>query len=286
MPFTHLISVAALQAHLHHPDWVIVDCRFSLADTEAGRRAYQSGHIPGAWYAHLDEDLSGLVIKGKTGRHPLPGPASLQARFSAWGIGAHTQVVAYDDLGGAMAARLWWLLRWLGHEAVAVLNGGFPAWLSETGERSTALPTAREGGFTPRLNPDMARDSHFVEQHLQDPAFLLVDSRAPERYRGEVEPIDPVAGHIPGAVNLFHATNIGPDGLFLPEEVLRQKFEALLQEREAAQTVFYCGSGVTAAHNLLAMEVAGIEGASIYPGSWSEWIADPSRPVARGEIKS
>jgi thiosulfate/3-mercaptopyruvate sulfurtransferase len=285
MPFTHLISVAALQAHLNHPDWVVVDCRFSLADTEAGRRAYRSGHIPGAWYAHLDEDLSGPIVKGKTGRHPLPDPAFVQGRFSDWGIGAHTQVVAYDDLGGAMAARLWWLLRWLGHEAVAVLNGGFQAWVSEHGECSTALPSTREGGFAPHLNPDMARDSRFIEQHLQDPTFLLVDSRAPERYRGDVEPIDPVAGHIPGAVNLFHATNIGPDGLFLPEAALRQKFEALLQGHEAEKTVFYCGSGVTAAHNLLAMEVAGIKGASLYPGSWSEWIADPSRPVARGETK-
>lgn len=280
MPFTHLISVAALQAHITHPDWVVVDCRFSLADPEAGRRSYQSGHIPGAWYAHLNEDLSGPIVKGKTGRHPLPEPASLQARFSSWGISAHTQVVAYDDLGGAMAARLWWLLRWLGHEAVAVLNGGFQAWVSEKGESSTALPTAREGEFVPHPNPDMARDIHFIRQHLQDPALLLVDSRAPERYRGEVEPIDPVAGHIPGAVNLFHASNIGTDGLFLPEETLRQKFEMLLQGHAAEDTVFYCGSGVTAAHNLLAMEVAGIKGARIYPGSWSEWIADPSSEVS------
>ncbi|MBK8880202.1 MAG: sulfurtransferase [Haliscomenobacter sp.] len=286
MTHTLLIEPSELKAFLGNPDWVIIDCRFQLSDTEAGRKAYLEGHIPGAYYAHLDEDLSGKVEKGKTGRHPLPEIEAITAVFSGWGISAQTQVVAYDDMGGAMAARVWSLLRWLGHEAVAVLNGGWPRWAASGGASSTAIPELKKGDFIPRLNPDIWVDAHGVERVLSDPEYLIIDSRAPERYRGEVEPIDPVAGHIPGAANVAHFSNVGPDGAFLPPKALREKFSALLGGREPGHCIFYCGSGVTAAHNAMAMEWAGLPGAKIYAGSWSEWITDPDRGVETGDPRS
>lgn len=282
MHYTTLISVAELQACLSASNLVLVDCRFSLADTEAGRKAYQSGHIPGAWYAHLDEQLSGVVVKGQTGRHPLPDVEALQHVFSKWSIDAHTQVVVYDDLSGAMAARLWWLLRWMGHEKVAVLDGGWPKWVAAGGVVSIEQPVENPAVFKPVIQPAQWVQAGFVETILHQPEYLLVDSRAPERYRGEVEPIDPVAGHIPGAINLPHFSNIGPDGCFLDKTTLRQKLEAILDEHTPEHTIFYCGSGVTAAHNVLAMEHAGFPGSKIYAGSWSEWITDASHPVAKG----
>ena len=278
--YSILLSPAILKAHLDDPDWVVVDCRFSLSDTDAGRRAYAAGHIPGAWYAHLDEDLSGEVVKGQTGRHPLPEIDQIAATFSRWGIGPGVQVVAYDDMGGAMAARLWWLLHWLGHDAVAVLDGGWPGWIQSEYPVSLDLPQRAPREFRPDPRPEAWADAGLVDLVRQDPEYVVVDSRAPERYRGEVEPIDPVAGHIPGAVNLPHFSNVGPDGRFLPREVLFERFVDMLKGRDPSHVIFYCGSGVTAAHNLLAMEHAGLAGGKIYPGSWSEWITDPDHQVA------
>jgi len=279
---TLLISSEELKNHYTDPNWVVVDCRFSLADTEAGRRAYSQAHIPSARYAHLDEQLSGTVVPGKTGRHPLPAVRDLEALFSAWGIGAQTQVVAYDDMGGAMAARLWWLLRWLGHDAVAVLDGGYPDWVARGLPTEATAPTPHPARFEAQLQAQCWMNSADVRAVLGHPEYLVVDSRAPERFRGEVEPIDPVAGHIPGAANLPHFSNIGADGHFLPIPLLQQKLEALLAGRHPERTIFYCGSGVTAAHNVLAMEIAGLHGAKIYAGSWSEWITNPANPVEQG----
>ena len=275
--FTTLISppeLFTLQANV-----VIVDCRFSLADTNYGRKAYAAGHIPRAVYAHLDEDLSGPIIHGKTSRHPLPDVNDFSAKLSAWGVDNDTQVVAYDDAGGAIAARLWWMLRWLGHDAVAVLNGGIQAWEANY-PLSQGVPSVVPATFTPRLRPELLVNVETVAQaHAET---LLIDSRTPERYRGEAEPIDPIAGHIPGAVNAPHPTTIGDDGDYLSPTTLRAHFETLLGDTSPIQAVFYCGSGVTAARNLLAMAYAGLGDGKLYAGSWSEWITDPSRPVATG----
>ncbi len=281
--YTTLIDAATLARHLDDPGWVIVDCRFSLADTEAGRRAYGEAHIPGAVYAHLDEDLSGPVIPGKTGRHPLPPVDVVAARFSRWGIGPGVQVVAYDDLSGAIAARLWWLLRWLGHDAVAVLDGGWPAWLAGGFPATGEAPAPRRRSFAPQPRPGLLVDAAFVETVRRDAAHRVVDSRTPERYRGEEEPIDPVAGHIPGAVNAPHPENVDAEGAWRSPEQLRVRFEAVLGDVPPTQTVFYCGSGVTACRNILAMEHAGLKDAKLYAGSWSEWIADGEREVEKGD---
>lgn len=284
MKYTTVLSTETLAAHLGQPDWVIVDCRFRLNDPEEGLRAYREAHLPGALYAHLGEHLSGPVIPGQTGRHPLPRVEDLVRLFSEWGIGPGIQVVAYDDMGGGMAAaRLWWLLRWLGHEAVAVLDGGIGQWQSEGRPLTAEISTPKPAVFTPQLREDLAVDASAVDRLRLMPDHLIVDSRAPERYRGEVEPIDPVAGHIPGAVNLPHMEQVGPDGKFLPPAQLQEKFNRLLKGKKPEHTVFYCGSGVTGAHNVLAMEYAGLEGGKLYPGSWSEWITDPSRPVEKGK---
>lgn len=283
MSYETLIDTQTLYDHLHDPNWVVVDCRFNLADPEAGRRAYHEGHIPGARYAHLDEDLSGPVTP-MSGRHPLPDPERLVQTLGDWGINNVTQVVAYDDAGGAIAARLWWLLRWLGHRACAVLDGGLPAW------RGQDLPLSRE---TPAPHPTVFSVLHEDALSWVDSDYLLadrvtgdsliIDARAPARYRGEQEPIDAVAGHIPGAVNLPLEGNLDSDGRFIDPLALRERFAAVLGERSAASVVHMCGSGVTACHNLLAMETAGLAGSRLYAGSWSEWIRDPSRSVAAGE---
>ena len=275
-----LIDAATLHAHLDDPHWVVVDCRFSLMDTEAGRRAYQDSHLPGARYAHLDEDLSSPITP-TTGRHPLPDPARLAHKLGEWGIGPETQVVAYDDLGGMLAAaRLWWLLRWLGHEAVTVLDGGFPVWRGAGLPLTAASPTAQPTVFHGRPDNQLWLTTEHV-QMLPAEAVLL-DARAAARFRGEMEPIDPVAGHIPGAVNLPTEGNLTADGRFLPRAELRARFAATLGERSPTTVVHSCGSGVTACHNLLAMEVAGLRGSRLYAGSWSEWIRDPGRPMATG----
>ena len=277
--FNTIISAAELSAHLADADanWRIIDCRHDLSDTEAGRRAYQAGHIPGAVFAHLDEDLSGPIIPGTTGRHPLPCVTAMEQQFGKWGIGTDTQVVVYDDKRGAIASRLWWMLRYLGHSAVAVLDGGLAAWLAQGGNLSTAISKPTPTDFQTDVQTDWVRDAAAVEESQSDTTQTIVDSRGAARYRGEVEPIDPVAGHIPGAISMPFAENWQEDGLLKSSEVLRERFADLPR---AGQVTFYCGSGVTACHNLLAYAHAGLGNANLYPGSWSEWITDSGRGVA------
>ena len=279
MPYSTLVSTRELARHLGDPGWVIVDCRHELADPDAGERAYRAGHLPGAVFLHLDRDLSGTK-NGRNGRHPLPEIAVLATTLGRAGIGASTQVVAYDQNSGAWAARLWWLLHWLGHEAAAVLDGGFDRWFAEGRPLSSETPAARPARFVAK-EPGPTASASEILRHLDDGELFVLDARAAERYRGEVEPIDPVAGHIPGARNRFHAQNLSAQGIFKPAELLRAEFEALLGDVPPAAVVHQCGSGVTSCHNALAMAVAGMPGSRLYPGSWSEWAADPSRPIAR-----
>ncbi len=285
MPTT-LIEPAALAAHLADPDWAIVDCRFDLARPEWGALAWAAGHIPNALYAHLDRDLSG-PRSALTGRHPLPEIAALSATFGRWGIDKEVQVVAYDQGAGAYAARLWWLLRWLGHQQVAVLDGGFAAWeraglALETAatvrapRRFTAAPAAGLVVTTAALAPAVAAGA------LTRGELTLVDARSADRFAGQNETLDPVAGHIPGARNHPFSGNLDAHGRFLSAPELRRCWADTLRERPAATLIAMCGSGVTACHNLLALEAAGLAGARLYAGSWSEWIRDPARPVARG----
>lgn len=279
---TTLVDVAELEAHLFDHDWCVVDCRHDLTDPASGWKAYQAGHIPGATFASLEEDLSGHRT-GRNGRHPLPSREDLAAIFGDWGIGNETQIVAYDAQGGQFAARLWWLARWLGHEKVAVLDGGWQQWLAKTHWSSTELPERMPAVFEVRPPRVSVADADEVLAASADPTRLIVDARAPERYAGRVEPIDPVAGHIPGAVNRYWQDNLlcGPDGGFKSPRQLRDEFEVLLAGRASSRLIVYCGSGVSACHHLLAMQIAGFPDARLYAGSWSEWIADPSRPVAK-----
>jgi thiosulfate/3-mercaptopyruvate sulfurtransferase len=288
MAFNTLIDAHALFELSTSPDpnLVVLDCRFDLGDPQAGRRAYLNGHIPGAHFADLNTDLAS-AIGPETGRHPLPDPQAFAANLAAWGVHAASQVVVYDEVNGSFAARAWWLLRWVGHPTVAVLDGGFKAWLAAGG--STAA--GEEGRAPHSLDPSPAParvdggavvDAAQVLSLLRDPKRLLVDARAAERYAGSVEPIDAVAGHVAGAVNHPFAANLAADGRFLPPEQLRQRWAAELGGRSPADVVAMCGSGVTACHNLLSLEVAGLHGAKLYAGSWSEWIRDPNRPIATG----
>lgn len=277
--FTDLISTARLAEFLGRNGWIVVDCRFDLGASEKGLQAFRTSHVPGAVYAHLDRDLSGAV-GGNTGRHPLPDVERFRLWLGRQGIGNDSQVVAYDDTGGSMASRLWWLLRWLRHERVAVLDGGWQAWtkagLPVTAQSLLPQPTQFNAA------PDMSGIATTRALLLPEPRRLVVDVRAAERFRGEREPIDPVAGHIPGAVNLPLQRHLAPDGRFLPPAGLRTLYAPLVAGRKPADLVFMCGSGVTACHGILAMQRAGLPGARLYAGSWSEWICDPARPIARG----
>ncbi|HUH95067.1 MAG TPA: sulfurtransferase [Casimicrobiaceae bacterium] len=280
MSHSTLISTDALASHLHDPAFVVIDCRHELADPDAGERAYRAGHVPGARFMHIDRDLSGEKT-GRNGRHPLPGVGALVSTFGRAGIDATRQVVAYDQNSGAWAARLWWLLRWLGHDAVAVLDGGFDRWRAEGRPVTADVRQARPARFLTKP-PAATASADEIMRHLSDGALLVLDARAEERYRGDVEPIDPVAGHIPAARNRPYSRNLAPDGRFKTPDELRAEFAALLRETPPAAVVHQCGSGVTACHNALAMAIAGLPGSRLYPGSWSEWVADPGRPVARG----
>lgn len=282
MIYTTLITTADLAAHLKNPDWAVFDARFWLADAERGRRDYEHSHLPGAIYAHLNDDLSGPVIPGQTGRHPLPDIDAIARFFAQHGVDDRVQVVAYDDAGGMMAVRVWWLLRWLGHTAVAVLDGGWPKWLAEARPVTDRVQHRAPRAFTPRVQPDWWWTTEEVAQRARDSAYKILDARNADRYRGENETIDPVAGHIPGAISAPYADNLNPDGTFKPIEALRARFESLLGQTPAERTACYCGSGVSAAHNILAMEHAGLGIARLYAGSWSEWIVDPARPIATG----
>ena len=284
MIYTTLISVPELKPSIDDPNWVIIDCRFSLDDPEYGRQKYIDAHIPGAVYAHLEEDLSSPVIEGVTGRHPLPSSEAFADKLGDWGINSSSKVISYDDAWGSMAAaRLWWLMRWLGHYAVAVLDGGWQSWLN-AGEPVRSGEESRSSSmFIPRIKQRRLIETSEILARLQDPEFRLLDSRDEARYRGEVEPIDPVAGHIPGALSFPHQNVLDEQGKFLPPEVLRQLFQPLLGDIPAKNTAFYCGSGVTSAQNVLALAHSGLGDARLYTGSWSEWITDPERPIATSD---
>ncbi|MCC4117013.1 sulfurtransferase [Aromatoleum toluclasticum] len=278
--YSTLISAHELAQHLDDPDWVIFDCRHDLANRDFGRDVYARAHIPGARFLHIDEDLSS-PLTGTNGRHPLPDPEAFAQRLARAGVGNETQVIAYDDAGGMFAARLWWMMRWIGHHCAAVLDGGLVAWL-EAGQALTAkVPEPAPANFRVSLRPEVV-DAAWVLGHLRNPEMLLVDARSPDRYRGENETLDPVGGHIPGAINRFFRDNLDGRGHFKQASILREEFGALLKGGDAHRVVHQCGSGVTACHNLLAMESAGLTGSRLYAGSWSEWCADPARPVATG----
>jgi thiosulfate/3-mercaptopyruvate sulfurtransferase len=283
MVYQTLINAAELVQKLAAPDWAIIDCRFSLDAPERGHQDYLQAHIPGAIYAHLNEDLSGDIVPGKTGRHPLPAPETFARVVSNWGIDAQVQVVAYDANGGSMAAaRLWWMLRWMGHEAVAVLDGGWQHWQQAGYPVATGMERRAARPFTPQVRSEFVVTADDVLARLHDPNFCLVDVRSRERYRGEQEPIDPVAGHIPGAINAPFAETLDAAGSFLPPEALRTYFQRLLRNTPPERAIFSCGSGVTSAHTLLALAHAGLGDGRLYAGSWSEWITDPNRPIAKG----
>jgi thiosulfate/3-mercaptopyruvate sulfurtransferase len=281
MTYTTIVSSQTLLQHLNNSDWIIVDCRFSLADTAAGAKSYRHGHIPNARYAHLDKDLSS-AITDFTGRHPLPNFALLAKKLGDWGVTNSSQVIAYDDAGGAFAGRLWWLLRSMGHDKVAVLDGGIKLWQKQGLPVTTTLPRVKSATFRPYFNEAAWLNAVQVQNDLARKAICLIDARTPERYRGEQEPIDPVAGHIPYALNRAFQLNLDSNGLFLSAEQLREQFKQLIGTCAPEQVVHYCGSGVTACHNLLAMEHVGLTGSKLYAGSWSEWIRNKNRAVAKG----
>lgn len=278
--FELLIGVHDLAPHLSDSGWCVFDCRHDLTNRDFGRRVYAEAHLPGATFLHLDQDLSGPMT-GMNGRHPLPDPEQLARRLAACGVNNNTQIVAYDDAGGMFAARLWWLARWLGHNRVAVLDGGLQAWSAAGQPLTSAVTQPQAGNFRPALTP-LWVDAAYVEAHLEHPEMTLIDARSPDRFRGENETLDPVGGHIPGALNRFFKDNLGTDGRFKAPSRLRDEFTPLLHGRPATEVVQQCGSGVTACHNVLAMELAGLNGSRLYAGSWSEWCANPSRPVATG----
>ena len=276
--FCTLVDVPTLLSESNNPDWLVVDVRHQLADPSAGERAYGESHLPGAAFLHLDRDLSGPV-NGRNGRHPLPDPAQLAECFGRLGIIPATQVVVYDDAGGMMAGRLWWLLRWLGHDRVALLDGGFPAWRAAGHPLSQEVRSRTAVRFEARPRPRLRVDVAEVLANLDHPEFLVLDARSPDRFRGENETMDPVGGHIPGARNRFLKDNLEADGRMKSVAELRAGFAAVLGSTPPDQVVHQCGSGVSACLNMIAMEHAGLHGSRLYAGSWSEWCADPARPM-------
>lgn len=282
MPYTTILGASTLRTHLTDPDWVVFDLRHDLADPDAGQAAYEASHIPGARFLHLDRDLSAPKT-GRNGRHPLPSPEAFAALLADHGVGPTTQIVAYDAHGGMYASRLWWMARWIGHEAAAVLDGGVLAWLKNGGELDAQPPMPRPLGNLRAKDPLV--EKVVVEQvvdNLRTGERLVVDARSADRFRGENETLDPVGGHIPGAVNRFFKDNLTEDGAFKGAQSLRVEWGAVLEGRDPKRLILHCGSGVSACHNLLGLEIAGLGGAGLYAGSWSEWCADPARPVAVG----
>ncbi|MFJ4113608.1 sulfurtransferase [Pseudomonas sp. NPDC089758] len=284
MPLAQLITPQQLAERLGSPKLVILDCRFALDDADYGQRSYAEGHIAGAHFADLERDLSGPVIKGQTGRHPLPDPQRLVERLREWGLDNDSEVVLYDDGPGAFAARAWWLLAWLGKRTgVAILDGGLKAWHAAGQPLSLDAPARYEGTFSGKPDTKLLIDAEHVVTELASPELTLIDARALPRFRGDVEPIDPVAGHIPGAQCAAFTDNLNEEGRFLAPEQLRQRFAEKLGGRSAERLVAYCGSGVTACHNLFALALAGYPLGRLYAGSWSEWINDPAHQVATGD---
>ena len=274
-----LVSPKALAAHANDPDWVVFDCRHDLMNAGKGERMYREGHIPGAFFANLDTDLSGEK-SGVNGRHPLPSPAQVSAFLARHGVTERSTVVAYDDVGGQFAARLWWLCRWVGLRNASLLDGGVQNWLASGYQLEITVPQPRPAPFTGHADALMVVSVDELVPRINKPGLTLIDARAPERYRGDVEPIDPVAGHIPGAANRFYKENLNADLTMKSPEVLRHAFANLVEA--GSEVVHQCGSGVTACANIFAMEYAGLTGSRLYAGSWSEWIADPSRPMVVG----
>lgn len=284
MPIAQLITPQQLAARLEQPGLVVLDCRFALEDPDYGQRSYAEGHIAGAHFADLERDLSGRVVKGVTGRHPLPEPGRLLERLQHWGINADSEVVLYDDGPGAFAARAWWLLAWLGKRSgVAILDGGLKAWHAAGLPLSLDAPQNAPGHLHGKPDAQLVVTARQLQERLGEPQLTLLDARALPRFRGEVEPIDPVAGHIPGAQCAAFTDNLGADGRFLPADTLKQRFAEKLGGRPVESLVAYCGSGVTACHNLFALCLAGYPLAPLYAGSWSEWITDAQRPLAKGD---
>ena len=277
-----LVTTRTMAAHLADPLWLVVDCRFSLDDKARGERDYRVAHVPGAVYANVERELSSPAVAGKTGRHPLPDIDYLADLLGSWGVDDGVTVVAYDDAGGSMASRLWWLLRYLGHDDVAVLNGGWATWLAR-GCPVSQEPALRESRrFVARPRPWMVVGAPEVERLAHGPRFCLLDARSAERYRGEGETIDPVAGHIPDARSAPWLENLRPNGTLKAAARLRSRYEELLGDAPASRAIVYCGSGITATHDVLAMCRAGFDEPRLFAGSWSEWITEPSRPVAVG----
>jgi thiosulfate/3-mercaptopyruvate sulfurtransferase len=284
--YTTLIAAQELAAHVDDKNWIVLDCRHDLMDHAAGRKAYDAGHLPHAQFADMEHAVSGEKRGADgvfRGRHPLPDMDAFVAQLRAWGVDDDTQVVAYDGHGGMFAARVWWMLRWLGHDAVAVLDGGYAKWTAESRPVSTDVPSVEPARFeVSRVMPTVSATG--IAASLPRHTLLLIDARAAERFRGDVEPLDPVAGHIPGAMNRPYARNVKADGTFRPPRELRGEFEAMLHGRPVEDVVHYCGSGVSAAHNVLAMAVAGYPLTRLYPGSWSEWVSSRARPIATGGV--
>jgi len=280
--FMTVVSTEQLAQHLADPRWIVFDCRFTLTNTEAGAIAYRQGHIPGARYVHLDNDMSSPVTSS-SGRHPLPDVKLFSDKLSRWGVDSSKQLVVYDDSFGSMAVKMWWLLRWLGHDNVALLDGGLPKWMKQKQPVSTELPVIIPAKFIPHLRNELVASAADVNKARQERCCLVIDARPEQRFSGEREPLDKVAGHIPGSINWVFEENLDFDGTYLPADELKQAYAKLLHGVKPAHVVNTCGSGVTACHNILAMEIAGLPGSKLYAGSWSEWITDPSRPVATGE---
>lgn len=280
MAYQTIISAGDLNKNLTNPTWAIFDCRFYLGETERAAREYLEGHIPGAVYVDLDRDLSSEVIPGKTGRHPLPDSQIFADRLSTWGIDDEVQVVVYDNEGGGLAGRLWWLLRWLGHKNVAVLDGDWNAW--NNGNYPVEIGEVKNNTkvFMAVEHPEYLVDLNYVDEIRLDPDYLLLDARSAERYWGLKETVDIKAGHIPGAVTAPYSENLNKNGFFLTPAQLKERFQNLLDGIPAENVVVYCGSGVTAVHNIIAMVIAGYSMPKLYPGSWSEWSLDPDRPIA------
>jgi thiosulfate/3-mercaptopyruvate sulfurtransferase len=285
MALRTLVDVDTLAAHLDDPRWVVLDCRFELTRPTWGEEGFAVGHIPGAQYAHLDRDLASAPTS-TSGRHPLPVPETFAALARRWGINTDTQIVVHDQASGVYAARAWWLFRWLGHESVAVLRGGLAAWTANGRSLTTATASRATGNFVARPQTNWTVTVDDVLDSVESHRLHVVDGRGADRFAGQNETMDPIAGHVPGAVNHPFASNFAADGTWLPEAELRARWEKTLQGRPANEVVTMCGSGVSACLNLLALETLGIQGARLYTGSWSEWVRDPSRPVATGASAS